>query len=606
MEELLIYIAKSSVLTGIFILVYLLLLKNDTSFEMNRKFLLGGIFASFILPLIQFTKIVVIENAVLESNFPISEAAAGIPVQQAAVWNWWEIAGMIYFIGIAFLSIRFLLQLISLWRNIQNQPKRKDGKFIFVSSAKKVQPFSFFRYIVYNPQLHSSPELEMILNHEKIHARQWHSVDVLLSNLATIFLWCNPFIWIYKKYLIQNLEFIADRGTVATSVSKKAYQQTLVKVSVANFQPALSNLFYQSLIKKRIIMLNKNSTQKSPFWKLSLVIPFLFIFMFLFQVKTVAQVDPEVYISGVGNTSVEISTTITQFATEEDLKDVEKMFEDQGATIEFNNLKFTTDGRLTDMNATFESQDHTQSGNFSFNNPEGIPSYKISLKDGKFSIEKAESEKPEMNKGKLIYEKIGQNPLFILAGKEYKTEELFGKQVSIDGELNVITPKQAEEKYGAKGEDGVLIISEGKISKAYENSYQESGSEHIIKDFIVVMEGKKPMFMHMESHITKKAKGKQNNPKVSKFEVSKVEFYQDDINASENGNKNSIHSFNQSKNSPLFVINGKVQKKNFKVNSIETEEIESITVLKDKKAIEKYGKRAKNGVIEITTKSKKD
>lgn len=89
----------------------------------------------------------------------------------------------------------------------------------------------------------------MILQHEKIHATQWHSVDILMANLTTALLWFHPLSWLYKRSLAQNLEYIADRETVAISGAKKSYQQALLKVSIANLQPALTNPFYQSFIK---------------------------------------------------------------------------------------------------------------------------------------------------------------------------------------------------------------------------------------------------------------------------------------------------------------------------------------------------------------------
>src|SRR5690606_36304190 len=92
-----------------------------------------------------------------------------------------------------------------------------------------------------------------------------------------------------RKSMVQNLEYLADKEVIDTQVSKKEYQQALLKICIANFQPALTNQFYQSFIKTRIMMLNKNTGQKPNFWKTSLVLPFLAVFIFFFNVKTVAQ-----------------------------------------------------------------------------------------------------------------------------------------------------------------------------------------------------------------------------------------------------------------------------------------------------------------------------
>ena len=97
--------------------------------------------------------------------------------------------------------------------------------------------------------------------------------------------------WLYKKKIIQNLEYIADRETVKTSNSKKEYLQALVKVSTKDFQPALTNSFYQSFIKKRILMLHKTKKTNSS-WKVALAFPLLFAFMLVFNVKTEASIIP--------------------------------------------------------------------------------------------------------------------------------------------------------------------------------------------------------------------------------------------------------------------------------------------------------------------------
>ena len=102
--------------------------------------------------------------------------------------------------------------------------------------------------------------MEQIIAHEKVHANQYHSIDILLTQLACVVLWFNPFIWLYNKDLKQNLEFSADHDTVNNAVCKKAYQYTLLKTSVPTYQLALSNNFYNSLIKKRIVMLQKSKS----------------------------------------------------------------------------------------------------------------------------------------------------------------------------------------------------------------------------------------------------------------------------------------------------------------------------------------------------------
>jgi hypothetical protein len=94
---------------------------------------------------------------------------------------------------------------------------------------------------------------------------------------------------LYKKAILQNLEFIADSEATKKISDKKAYQFTLLKITTHENCVAITNHFYQSLIKKRIVMLNKNQSHHRNSWKYALILPALVAFMFLFQIKTIAQ-----------------------------------------------------------------------------------------------------------------------------------------------------------------------------------------------------------------------------------------------------------------------------------------------------------------------------
>jgi len=95
-------------------------------------------------------------------------------------------------------------------------------------------------------------------------------------------------VWLYKKAMLQNLEFIADSEALKNISDKKSYQITLLKVTTHENCVAITNPFYQSLIKKRIVMLNKNQSKKVNSWKYALIIPILIGFLFYFQVNVVA------------------------------------------------------------------------------------------------------------------------------------------------------------------------------------------------------------------------------------------------------------------------------------------------------------------------------
>ena len=290
MEAALIYLLKSAGLISLFYAGYYLLLRNDTNFVTNRVFLLSGILTSLVLPLFHFTRVVEVQSSGA-SFFPenFSAEVLNSPAGASEIIDWWQTAGIIYLLGLSFFLLKFFLELFFLLKLIYTHNSISKEDHILIPKAGTTQPFSFFHYVVLDPNQHDPAELDLILKHELSHRRQWHSIDQILSSLFTAVLWFNPLSWSYRKSIVQNLEYLADKEVVAEKVSKREYQQTLLKICVADFKPALSNQFYQSFIKKRIMMLNKNTTQKSNVWKLSLILPFLAVFIFIFNVETIAQ-----------------------------------------------------------------------------------------------------------------------------------------------------------------------------------------------------------------------------------------------------------------------------------------------------------------------------
>ncbi|NND64065.1 MAG: hypothetical protein HKN48_12815, partial [Flavobacteriaceae bacterium] len=287
------YLLKSVAILSLFYMVYFIFLRKDTLFTAKRHFFLFGIAAALFLPFVEITRTIVREAQVLQSNpvMDLSGNATDISVasEPEVVFNVWEIALIIYGIGVLFMLSKLTIQLISLLKLLRTYPSEKHQKYSFVKVGEAITPFSFFRYIVFNPASHSEEELKMILKHEQVHVSQWHSIDIIVGHMTRAVQWVNPFSWWYKKSLEENLEFIADNETVSQVPSKKEYQLALVKTSSPLLAPALSTQFYQSFIKKRIIMLNKSTSKRRNLWKLGFVVPALALFLWSFNVTEVVE-----------------------------------------------------------------------------------------------------------------------------------------------------------------------------------------------------------------------------------------------------------------------------------------------------------------------------
>jgi uncharacterized protein YukE len=361
MQELIIYLLKSSGLLAAFYLAYYFLLRKETFFTSNRWFLLIGLVTSAVLPSFFIEKIDFVEAPKFVPNTISDTVSNVIPTSQiienSIEIDWFQIGIYVYGIIALLLLFKVLFNLISLFKVLDNKQVFKQDKFQFIDVNENLSPFSFFNYIVYNSSLYSESELQSILLHEKIHSAQKHSLDVLVTNLFSVLFWFNPFMYLYKKAVTQNLEYIADSEAIAQIDDKKSYQMALLKVvSHQNCLP-ITNHFYQSLIKKRIVMLNKNQSNKRNSWKYAVIIPVLVAFVILFQVKVIAQ-EKEVEISEKRTAYAElISFSVDKNSSDAEMKEnAENLKKQSGIEVKFSRIKRNSNGEITAIKIDYKDK----------------------------------------------------------------------------------------------------------------------------------------------------------------------------------------------------------------------------------------------------------
>ncbi len=494
--EFITYISKSAGILTLFYLVYVLVLRKDTFFTANRTFLLVGITSALLLPFVTFTTITFVEAPVfipsdyIEEILPLAITQINSVKESIDVW---QLVIVAYLIGLAIMAIRFGIQLTSLLNLFRKHPTKKANGFRFIEIKEKTAPFSFFNYIVFNPETHERQELQMILQHEKVHATQWHSVDLLLSHLVRTLQWANPISWLYKKSIEANLEFLADNQTVSNIPSKTAYQLALLKASSPLPVPALTNNFYHSFIKKRIIMLNKSNSNKYNQLKLMLVLPALALFMWSFNTEEIIEyTTPTPEISSENNTTNSTNKKLLNFSavsTNAELNAIETYFTTNypESLVKIANRKRDASGNL--INFSFQTKFAVNDRFYTrFDRGAGAPFQTIYTiepqetgvllvseigKDGlQFKITAdnlqmiANGNKPFNLASKTIKEKeakepiLGENPLYIINGKQYLKNELpKDKTIELDGTVEAFNKKEGEAKYGHKGKDGVLYFN---------------------------------------------------------------------------------------------------------------------------------------------------
>jgi len=348
METLFINIAKSCALIAMFYVAYFLLLRKETFFTANRWFLLIGLLTSVVLPWIVFTTIVWVEPT--PTNIDWTRIPMTSVEEESFQIDWYLFTIIAYAIGAFLLLLQFAFDFYNLNQVLKGKTIQRQADHKFIDLKDNIAPFSYFNTIVYNSSLYSEAEMENILEHEKIHSEQYHTIDVLITRFFCILFWFNPFVWLYKKAILQNLEFIADSEASKNLSDKKSYQLTLLKITTHDNCVVLTNHFYQSLIKKRIVMLNKNQSKKWNSWKYALVLPVLVAFVFSFQMEVIAKEKQQ--IQKAENIKLALKKDeiykIDKNTTEAELKEkAETISKNYGVTVHFSKTKRNSNNELT-------------------------------------------------------------------------------------------------------------------------------------------------------------------------------------------------------------------------------------------------------------------
>lgn len=261
-----IYLLQVNLGIILFYALYKLICTRDTLFNSRRLILMLALILPFIIPLIDIREwMETRDSLVMLTNFDYSTTIPEIvvgtagtePGNQVFVISEW--IKNIYIAGILALSVRLIVQAISLYMIILRTPEKTVNGIRIKCMKDKSGPFSFFNWIFLNPDNVKEEEMSEILTHEMAHVRQRHSIDVIISELVNICCWINPFAWLMKREVRLNLEFLADRKVMDAGFATKSYQYHLLGLTYSH-KYGLSNNFNFSHLKQRIIMMNKKKT----------------------------------------------------------------------------------------------------------------------------------------------------------------------------------------------------------------------------------------------------------------------------------------------------------------------------------------------------------
>jgi TonB family protein len=542
------YLVLVNIYLVLFYIFYVVLLRRETFFQMNRIYLVSAALFSFFIPAIQSDWV---QNLFItqKMQYTIYSSPAMLfrikPIADTHI-TIGEVLVMIYVTGIVFLIGRFLWQIIALKRII----------------AKQQSPaaYSFFKKIELGDVREN---MDVIAAHENVHAQQWHSADVLIMEAVMIINWFNPVVYCYRFAIKHIHEFIADRQALETGTDKTEYALILLSQTFNAPAHQLVNPFFnKSLLKQRIMMLQKNKSHRVALIKYFLSAP-LFILMLILSSATVNN-----------SKTLHLINTKVQSVLWRPANDL-------------SNAKFCKADGLVRLNTTL------------IDTPVKLKADVIIVSDTSKTNGPVftEVEKFPGFPGGLdaFYQFLAKNVKY---PQKMRDENVQGKVVirfivEKDGSLtnfNIV-----RDIGDGAGEEAVRVLA---LSPKWEPGIQNGKPVRVMYsvpiNFTLSLDDKPAAPGEKKTGSTMGTKGSYGSLAVSQTKDM----------APDTGKYKSAIKINGTGLNPVYVIDGKQADANG-LNLLDPKDIESIRVLKDKTAVAWYGPNAANGVIIVTTKKNK-
>lgn len=447
MIALLYYLIKVVICSGILFLYYHLALRNKIFHQWNRFYLLAVVILSLTIPLAQFTFIHGAEKTpgamqllqVVQSADNYMEEIY-IQGHRSVTTEQWIESG--YILVSLFIFITVVLAFVRIYLLIKKHQVQLVDEIKVVSTEVKGTPFSFFHYIFWNAKIDiNSPAGRQIFQHELVHIKDAHTYDKLFMQLTLVGFWCNPFFWLIRKELNLIHEFIADKKSIQHK-DTAALAAMILQAAYPHQYHAMTNQFFQSSIKRRILMLTKIKNPRITYFSRMLALPIIAFVILAFTVRTkfiqeTKGIATDIIFKkpGIENVLFNINDTLPKIKKEIKKVDVNKSIKTIVVTY--------TDGTSEVM--TVQEA-----------NKKGL------LQNG--GVEKERIANKKENKKKMMLNENDAKPLYVADGKELK-EPIYTIDPKMIHSIDVLKGKTATDKYGEKGKNGVVEITMKKTSQ---------------------------------------------------------------------------------------------------------------------------------------------
>ncbi|GAB4512048.1 MAG: M56 family metallopeptidase [Allomuricauda sp.] len=269
------YILESLAFQLVFLLAYDLFLKKETFFQWNRAYLLGTFALSIILPWVKVEALTTSMPEGLQTTTifltQLNGVVLGPGAEETSILQQISWPYLVLGLGSLLATIWFAYKLVQIKRLRHKGAVEHYREFTKVTVPQSTSAFSFFRNIFMGEEIQKDKE-DNILAHELVHVKQWHSLDLLFFELARIVFWFNPLVYIYQNRVAELHEFIADERAVKHN--KADHFEMLLSQAFHTQNISFVNQFFKtSLIKKRIVMLQKKKSKAVWQLKYALLLP---------------------------------------------------------------------------------------------------------------------------------------------------------------------------------------------------------------------------------------------------------------------------------------------------------------------------------------------
>lgn len=542
------YLFKSAAWLTTFGVIYLLFLKNERFFLLNRIFLLSGLVASLLFPLYDWHYQV--EIPMVNFSASAETTTATLPLEKAPI-SGTNLLFLFYgFVGILF-AIKLVFQTLRVWHIIRRSVFIHHRSVKVIRSEAYPVSFSFFTYVIVNPSIHEAEAIE-IIRHETEHVRQRHWIDLALFEFNFLLQWFNPMLWLYGKFIRQNHEYLADRKALQNTQNPALYRAALLNQMFGGSVIALSNSFNYSLNTKRFNMM-KNS-HSSPFRqiKVLLILPMMAMLFYAFATPEYVYLPVAAPENSQNNITIQVMQQEIPFPDESD------------------SVKVNKNGSTGSTNGIAQNNSARRQGAVTI------------AADARWVEPDLKYESDTFKQASITVRGQGKQPLYIVDGLVKKHQTIKDINPATIQSIHVLKGEKAVEKYGEQAIDGAIEIT---LKSGMPNNFNYNSQGISVIGYKSKTESKSDTSSHLHTFL------RMNGDASVIVEDSK----------DENPSIRQTVQIRDVGERPLLVLDGVIPEDQ-NINSVQPNDIESITVLKDKSATLVFGEKGKAGVILITRK----